>query len=302
MVTKETKNMAANKTLSLIIPAYNEEGNLPDLIPVIAELAKTNGWEVIFVNDGSKDNSLQILKEYQEKYAYEVINNKVNKGYGGAIKEGIMAASTDLVITIDADGQHDLNDIKILYDYLMKNDADMVVGKRPDNKSGLKRRLGKFIIRSIAKALMTINITDLNSGMKMYNTKLAKQYLPLCANSMAYSDTIALVFINQKHLVIEHPINIFERKAGSSTISVRAAFQTIIEIFNIVILFNPLNIFLPVSLFFILAGLLWGLRFIIALKGVTVGSMLLITIGILLFFLGLISEQMSKIRKQQLIK
>ena len=164
-----------SKSLTIIIPSYNEAANLPLLIPNLMQAAKVRQWKVIFVNDGSKDVSQKILEDFQQQYDYQIVHNKVNKGYGGAIKEGIRHATTELVITIDADGQHSVEDVQKLYEYLLENGADMVVGKRPDSSSGTYRRFGKNIIRTIAKILLPIHIHDINSGMKMYDTKLAKK-------------------------------------------------------------------------------------------------------------------------------
>lgn len=286
-----------NRSLTIVIPTFNEEESLYEMISEVNLFSSQHQIEIIFVNDGSKDWSLEILNKRKSEYNYTIINNKVNKGYGGAIKEGIKAAQTEYIVTIDADGQHNLSDILILYDNLIKLDADMIIGQRPNDMSPIHRRVAKYFIRQLAGLLMPCNIQDLNSGIKMYNTKLANKYLKLCPDNMAYSDIIALVFISYKHLVVEHPVKIRKRIKGKSTINYKTAFQTIIEILNIVILFNPLNIFLPLSFLFIASGIIWSFQFVIKLKGLSVGSMMLITIGILLFFLGLVSEQLAKIRK-----
>ncbi len=283
--------------LSIIIPSYNETENLPKLIPTLMQSAIKQDWEVIFVNDGSKDNSLQLLRDFQHTYGFQIVHNKVNKGYGGAIKAGIRSAKTEWVITIDADGQHSIADIQKLHAYLLANDADMVVGKRPDSSSGMYRRLGKFIIRKIAKILLPINIQDINSGMKIYSRDLAIKYLDLCPDSMAYSDIITLVFINYRHLVLEQSIDIHPRIAGESIISTRTAFQTVLEIINITLLFNPLKIFLPISLFSITIGILWALPILLQNRGLSVGALFLILSGILFFLMGLLAEQLSNIRK-----
>lgn len=285
------------KSLSIIIPSYNEGANLPLLIPHLMQAAKEKDWQVIFVNDGSKDMSMTILQDFQKQWDFQIVHNKVNKGYGGAIKEGIRESTTDLVITIDADGQHTIEDIQKLYEYLLAKDADMVVGKRPDSSSSVYRRFGKNIIRTIAKILLPVNIHDINSGMKIYDTKLAKQYLDLCPNSMAYSDIIALIFINYRHLVLEHPIEIKERTAGESTISTRTAFQTVLEILNITMLFNPLRIFLPIAVLSVCIGFLWGLPILLDNRGLSVGALFFILSGILFFLMGLLAEQLSNIRK-----
>jgi len=163
--------------------------------------------------------------------------------------------------------------------------------------SGWYRELGKQVIRSIARFLLPIHIYDINSGMKIYNTRLAQKYLKLCPDSMAYSDVIGLVFISQRHLVLERPIRIKQRIAGESTISTRTAFETIMEILNIVVLFNPMRVFLPLSITAILISIAWGVPIVLRGDGVSVGAMLGIVTGLILFFLGLIAEQLSLIRK-----
>jgi len=177
-------------------------------------------------------------------------------------------------------------------------DADMVVGLRKSRGNGsYYRGFGKFIIRNLAKILMTVPIHDLNSGMKIYRTDLAKKYIHLAPDTFAFSDIITLIFINNRHLVLEEPIRIRERKAGSSTISLQTAFQTIMEIINIVILFNPMKIFLPVSLLCFLVTFLWGIPLIISGHGVSAGTLLGLISGLIFFLLGLIAEQLSLIRR-----
>jgi len=161
----------------------------------------------------------------------------------------------------------------------------------------LYRDLGKWLIRSFANTLMTVPIYDINSGMKLYRTDLAKKYLHLCPDSMPYSDIITLTFISQKHRVEEKPISINQRLSGASTVNTRTAFETIMELLNILVLFNPMRIFLPASIICILGGIIWGLPIVIRGKGVSVGAMLAILIGFIFFFLGLIAEQLSLLRK-----
>lgn len=288
-----------NKSLTIVVPTYNEEGSLPGLIPNLMGAAEDNNWEVIFVNDCSVDNTAQTLSEFSNQYSFKIIHNKVNLGYGGAIKKGILAANTDLVITFDADGQHKIEDIKRLYEYLLETDADMIVGSRKGQRLFFNfRGIGKFIIRIITKIAMQVKIRDINSGMKIYNTNIAKKYLDLCPDAMAYSDIITLTFIHQKHLVLELPITVNKRTTGKSTISINSAFQTIIEVLNIAMLFNPLRLLLPVSITCFLFGLIWGLQFIIQEKGLSVGALSAIIIGLIFFFLGLLAEQLSHIRRK----
>ena len=125
-----------------------------------------------------------------------------------------------------------------------------------------------------------------------------KKYLSLCPDTMAYSDIIALVFVSQKHLVVETPIKVKPRIGGKSTITASTAIDTLKEIVNVVVLFNPMRIFFPLALLFVLAGVAWGLPIVLLGKGVSVGAMLGIVTGIIFFFLGLIAEQLSLVRKE----
>jgi len=174
----------------------------------------------------------------------------------------------------------------------------MVVGNRIGSQSsGAFRETGKWVIRQIAKFLMPIKIDDINSGLKMYDTRLAQKYIALCPNSMAYSDIITLIFISQKHLVLEEKIEVSKRVAGKSTIGVKTAFQTVIEIINILMLFNPLKIFIPLSISFFLLTTIWELPLLIKGNGLSVGSLFGYVFSFVVFLLGLIAEQLGLIRK-----
>ena len=227
-----------------------------------------------------------------------ILHHKVNQGYGGAIKTGIYNSDTAYAVTIDADGQHSLEDLDKLYNFAIQEDADLVVGNRRGSKdASAYRALGKQVIRTFANILMPIPIQDLNSGLKLFRTELAKKYIKICPDTMSFSDVITLVFIKKRNLVLEHEITIKQRLAGKSTINTYTAIETIIEILNIAVLFNPLRIFIPIAILCILFGLGWGIT-ILALvgRGVSVGAMLAIVTGLIFFVLGLLANQISSLR------
>ncbi|HLP61838.1 MAG TPA: glycosyltransferase family 2 protein [Candidatus Deferrimicrobium sp.] len=291
-------NSCEKKSLTVVIPAYNEAQSLPLLLPGLLRYTQDKNYRVLIVEDGSTDNSRGILEQFSGEGNLKVIHHKMNRGYGGALKSGIEAVDTEYMVTIDADGQHYLEDIDKLAEVMIFNDADMVVGSRKGQHSAsLYRGLGKSLLRCVAKLLMPIPIFDINSGMKIYRTDLARQYIHLLPDSMSFSDVITLVFISNKNRVLETPIGIKERIAGKSTIGTMTALDTLKEIMNVIVLFNPMKIFLPTALLFILVGLWWGIPIILKGGGVTPGMSLLITMGIFSFLLGLIAEQLSRIRR-----
>jgi len=289
-------------SLTIIIPVYNEADSIISFLPEVIKHAKEKSYKLLLVNDGSIDNSLSVIKGIRENnnFDFEIVSHKLNKGYGAALKTGILNADTDYIITIDADGQHILSDIDKLFSRIKETDADLIVGSRKGlSSASIIRGIGKNIIRSVAKILMKLPIYDINSGMKIYNTELVKKYLKLTPDTMAFSDVITLTFIHNRDLVIEEPISINERIAGESTIGVRTAFETVLEIINIIVLFNPMRVFLPISLFFLVFGLGWGSIFFFQGKGLSIGASTLILISLIIFLLGLIAEQLSSLRKKQ---
>lgn len=287
--------------LTIIIPCYNEEKNIPSVMPAILAFCEAEDYKLIVVNDGSRDNSLTLLKQYENHPAFTLIHHKINRGYGGAIKSGIEACNTEFLITMDADGQHRTEDVKNLFNAITTGDADMIIGSRKGTRSAnILRGLGKRLIRFTVKRLMPLPVYDLNSGMKIYRSDLGKRYAKICPDSMAYSDVICLTFINKYHKVTEQPIEIREREAGKSTITIKTAFRTIYEVFNIIILFNPIRIFMPIAVLSILAGIVWDVHIFMRGNGVSVGSMLAIIFGVLTLFFGAIAEQLSQIRKKDL--
>jgi glycosyltransferase involved in cell wall biosynthesis len=283
--------------LSVVVPIYNEAFCLSNLLEELIAYCGERNWKLILVDDGSTDETPAILKQYEKRPSICILHHKLNRGYGGALKTGLLNADTPYALTIDADGQHELTDMDSLFKFALEKEADMVVGCRSkDPHSSLYRNLGKWLIRRFAALLMPIHISDLNSGFKLYNTRLVQRYLSICPDSMAFSDVVTLIFIKKRHLVLEHPIAIKQRAAGKSTINTFTAVQTIMEIINIAMLFNPLRIFLPLSIFCIGFGLVWGIPIMLRARGVSVGAMLAIVTGLLCFFFGLIAEQLSSMR------
>lgn len=290
--------MTDKPSLSIVIPAYNEEDSLALVIPDVLEKCRQENWKVIIVNDGSRDTTSEILNNFASDPNLTVIHHKTNRGYGAAIKTGLAAVDTDYAVTFDADGQHDLNDINRVFETALTNKYDLVIGSRKNqSQSGLYRAVGKWIIRLITKILLQVKITDLNSGFKLYVSQLVKKYLYLTPDSMSFSDIIVLIFISEGHQVSECPISVHERKHGKSTISTKTAFETVYEIINIIMTFNPLKIFMPAAIIFILLGVGWGIPIILAGRGISTGSMMSIVIGIVLLFIGFLAEQLSQLRK-----
>jgi len=298
----EAQNNTDNSALlTIVVPFYNEAENIPEFLPLLVNYCQERNWNLFLVDDGSSDSTLALLKQFADGEAVQVFGHGRNMGYGAAIKTGIAQVQTPYVVTIDGDGQHKFEDIDVLLEIAQNADADLVIGSRVAQRQEDKlRKTGKSLIRTFARMLMPLPVQDLNSGFKLYRSGLVQNYASLAPDGMAFSDTITLCFIHNGHKVMEHPIHTNPRTKGKSTINLFTAFDTILQILNISVLFNPLKVFLPASLFFIVIGFLWGIPFVIMGRGVSVGAMLSILAGLIFFAIGLIAHQLSALRMQLL--
>ena len=247
--------MSTNISLTIIIPVYNEEKAVGTTIERLKLAVQPYNWNIVAVNDGSKDNSLSVLESIS---GITVINHKVNKGYGAALKTGIMAATTDYVSFYDSDGQHEPQDLINLGLHI--GDADMIVGDRGKKfYSTTVRAPGKWVLRKVADSLAGTKIPDLNSGLRVVKTDKIKDVLSLCPNGFSFSTTSTLAFFNLGYLTEYYPIDVQTRVGKSSVKIFSHGFQTIMLMVRLIALFNPLKIFIPTAVYIFLLGILYQL-------------------------------------------
>ncbi len=281
------------KRLTVLIPAFNEERAIEPVVRSVLALCADFVDEVIVIDDGSSDNTAQI----SEAAGARIVRHRRNKGYGAALKTGIRASQTEFVLTMDSDGQHRPEDIPSLWEKAKEH--DMVVGRRTRLlHSALWRMPGKWLIWLMASYLTAQKIPDLNSGFRIIRRDVALKYLHLCPSGFSFSTTITMALLCRGYEVTYVPIQV-QKRIGKSTVSVRTGFDTIILILRIATLFNPLRIFIPASVIIGAAGIAWGTQFLIARLGFSIGSMLAIVTGILLFGLGLLCDQISQLRLER---
>ena len=285
-----------NPILTIVMPAFNEEVALKKYLPEVIEFCEEKNYKLIVIDDGSKDNTWAVIESFNS-VNFKYLSHKVNKGYGAAIKTGINKTDTQYVITIDSDGQHYLEDVEKMCQLIQRTNADMIVGSRPNEKKAYYRNIGKYLIRKFAGILLKNNIKDINSGMKIYNVELAKKYIHLCPDGMSYSDTILLLFLNYKNLVLEEKIKLKSRESGTSTIGTRTAIETILQILNIAVLFKPIKVFGSIAIMIFILSLIWGIPILLDGRGLSVGTLLGILVSVFVFLLGLLVEQVSELRK-----
>jgi len=279
--------------ITIIIPAYNESEAIGEVLAQL-QVSRPDGiQQIIVVDDGSTDQTAQIA----ENAGVRVICHTQNKGYGASLKTGIRSAETELVLIMDADGQHRVEDLPALLK--LADISDMVVGQRISLiHSPLWRMPGKWILSAMANYITQQKIPDLNSGLRIVRREVALKYLHLCPAGYSFSTTLTVTLHSRGYDVFYVPIHV-NKRVGKSVVSISTGLDTIVLILRMATLFQPLRIFIPLSLTIGAIGVFWGIPHALAGRGVSVGSMLAIVTGCLLFVLGLISDQISQMRLER---
>lgn len=278
--------MANKPDVTVIIPAYNEEEGIADVITQLKGLG--GNYAIVVVDDGSTDNTYKLASETGVK----VIRHPYNKGYGATLKTGIRNAEADIILFMDADGQHKPDDIKKLIPHI--GEYDMVVGARTKkSKISLLRRPGKKILSIIANYLAGMKIPDLNSGFRAIKINVAQEFMHILPNSFSFSTTITLALITSGYSVKYVPIETPWRVGKSKIKPFRDGFRFILMIIRTVSLFNPLKIFLPVSLLLFLSGVSYLINEVLFYENISDTSILLIVSSLIIFFFGILSDQVS---------
>jgi len=281
-----------NRPLSIIIPAYNEEEGLRTFLGKLLPFARERGWEVIVVDDGSTDATADVAREYGAK----VISHHRNKGYGSALKTGIRNASNEIVVMMDSDGQHKQEDIERLVEYI--DDYDMVVGARKRSK-GI-RAPGKKLLSIVANYLSGYKIPDLNSGFRVFRKSLIETFLHFCPNGFSFTTTITLAYLREGYSIKYVPIDAQERVGRPSTVKFfRDGYKTFLLIIRVIVLFNPLKVFVPASIFLFLLGFAFTVYGIVVFGRAPNMGVLTILSSIILFFMGILADQISAIRRER---
>ncbi|MFV0542897.1 MAG: glycosyltransferase family 2 protein [Marinicella pacifica] len=273
--------------ISVIIPAKNESKSLIVLLPVLRN--ELPNAEIIVVNDGSTDDTQEVCKEAGVK----VVNHPYSKGNGAAIKSGARVASGDTFIFMDADGQHRPEDIQDLLNRFNEG-FDMVVGARGGESQASKARLfGNGLYNRIASYMTGQKIVDLTSGFRVVNAEKFKQFLYLLPNGFSYPTTITMAFFRAGYGVAYEPIVAPERIGKSHINLLKDGMRFFLIIFKIGTLYSPMKLFFPASLVFFLMGLIYYIYTFFTDGRFTNMGVLLFTTSVMIFLLGLISEQIT---------
>lgn len=279
--------------LSIIIPAYNEAEAIGPVLDQLIALPLDK--EVIVVSDGSSDNTSEIVRS---RSGVRLVEHAYNIGNGAAIKSGIRAARGRLILMMDGDGQHKPEDVPRLVDCLTR--YDMVVGARTkESETAAHRDAANALYNRIASYLVGRPIPDLTSGFRALRAPIAKSFVYLLPNGFSYPTTLTLAVFRAGYTVRYEPIIAPARKGSSKIKLFRDGFGFLLTLARIGTLFAPMRIFLPISTALFGVGLVYGAAVLILEHRFTNMPPLLMLMGLLMFMLGLISEQIALLRMSQ---
>jgi glycosyltransferase involved in cell wall biosynthesis len=270
---------------TVVIPAFNEQDAIG---AVVARVRGRGRWqEVLVVDDGSTDETAARA----EAAGARVVRHPYNKGNGAAVKTGIRQARGEIVLLMDADGQHDPDDMARLVEAVGVH--DMVIGARAARDQAWSRALGNAVFRALASWLTGRPIPDLTSGFRAARRERLVEILHLLPNGFSYPTTSCLALLKAGHNVGFLPVAAHARIGTSKIRPLRDGVRFLLIILKIVTLYSPLKVFFPISAVSFLLGLVYGV-WNVALHGkIPMGSALLIQLAVVVFLFGLISEQIA---------
>lgn len=277
------------QSISVVIPARNEQSSVGRVVAKVREVLPLA--EVIVVNDGSTDATVETAVSAGAR----VVNHPRGLGNGAAIKSGARAATGELLVFMDADGQHDPGDIPRLLAALDEG-YDMVVGARDrGGQANAGRALANGFYNRFASWMTGYRIEDLTSGFRVARAARFREFLSLLPNGFSYPSTSTIAFIRSAYPVGYLPIRVDKREGQSHIRPLRDGLRFLLIIFRIASLYSPLKLFVPVSTLFFLLGLGNYAHTYLSDGRFTNMSALFLSAGVLTFMIGLVSEQITQL-------
>lgn len=281
--------MADPSSVSIVIPALNEEDAIAD---VVSRLRAEAPWkEILVVDDGSGDTT----SERAAGAGAHVVRHPYRKGNGAAVKTGIRRAQGEFILIIDGDGQHAASDARRLVERL--GEYDLVIGARTARtQATIGRRIGNQLLNQLASYLTGRHVPDLTSGFRGARREHLREFLHLLPNGFSTPTTTTLAFIKAGYNVTFVPVEARARTGQSKIKFAKDGTKFFLILLKVITIFSPLRVFVPISAASLLLGILYGLVNFAMYGRIPNGAVILILFSVIVFLVGLISEQISSLR------
>ena len=288
--------VSSRSKLSVCVPVFNEAESIGDTLTGLRKTLPDS--EILVVDDGSTDRTGEILDALTD---IELIRNDRNRGYGASLKLAIRRANGEVVAWFDGDGQHDPQDLVRVVEPVLAGDKDAVIGVRPQGSGEASRRSGKWILNVVAEMIVAGKVPDLNSGMRCFDRSVIRRYSHLLPDGFSASATSTLLMMKRGYRLGYVEIG-YRKRSGHSTVRpVHDGLRTLQILVRMLVLFEAFAFFTLLSVLQVVPGVLYGV--FIALRnneGLPILASTVILIGLLTFFIGLLADQITELRKEKL--
>lgn len=275
--------------LSIVIPAFNEENGIGTVLTDLKEAFPDA--QIIVVDDGSSDQTGARAAEHS---GVEVWQHPFNRGYGASLRTGMKIADREYVAWFDADNEHRREDLAAMFARIRTERLAAVIGQRAGKSVTLTRAVGKFVIRTMGRALNLNAGNDLNCGLRIFRTRVISGYLSLLPERYSASLTTTMLMVERRYPIAFHTVHTNQR-IGSSKVRLRDGMKAMSKLIRLTMLFAPMRIFFRLGAVLAIAGMIYGVVIAFAQGlGFPVAGMLAVTVGVVLCMLGLVADQISQ--------
>jgi glycosyltransferase involved in cell wall biosynthesis len=282
--------------IAVIVPVFNEKDAIGTVLTQLTDAAGTMGFEIVVVDDGSTDGSSEVIAGFSDRLQIE--RHPSNHGYGASLKTGIMATRAKNVVFFDGDGQHNVNDLKAIFDAL--NDHECAFGQRQRGGGApMIRQPGKWVLSKVCNFLAMRKIPDINCGLRGGRRRIYMQMLDLLPDGFSFSTTSLLFTLRSRFSVVFIPVTVAPRKGKSTVRIFYDGTRTVLLALRLMMLFDPMRAFGYPAVWLIIIGVLYQF-YIFWTTGLHIegGAIISILAGIILFHFGLLGDQIASLRKE----
>lgn len=279
------------RRLSIVVPAFNEKAGIGATVTELKRCFPLS--EIIIVDDGSTDGTVDAISDFD---GITIIQHFTNRGYGSAIKTGMIYSNREYVAWFDADNEHQTADLHRIMERLHQEQLVAVIGERKELGPSLLRNVGKFIITQLGRSMQIKIGADLNCGLRAFKKEIILNYVSLLPDGYSASMTSLIIMLQRNYPIKFEPVTVNSR-LGQSKVRLVDGVKTIFLLLRTIMLFAPLRIFLGAGALLIVLGFAYSVRMLMLVGvGLPVFGAMVMLIGFMTCMIGLLADQISQMR------